>query len=124
MRRSTIFRTTTLTGILFGLACSTHAQPTNKPSVTATQVSPPTTVATAGEAHTVSWRVLALINLIRERGAVGRFTDTIIFASAGYFDVHQTTQFFDGLGRPIQTVLQQATLAAIPSDLVSDACRL
>ena len=37
---------------------------------------------------------------------MGRISDTVAFANAGYVDVRQTTLFVDGLGRPIQTVIQ------------------
>ena len=60
-----------------------------------------------------------LVNYVRERDAMGRITDTAIYASAGYGDVKQTTQYLDGLGRPLQTVQQQITPGNNPADIVA-----
>ena len=52
---------------------------------------------------------------------MGRITDTVAFASAGYGDVKQTTQYVDGLGRPLQNVQQQITPGNNPADMVMPA---
>ncbi|HXB07433.1 MAG TPA: DUF6443 domain-containing protein, partial [Puia sp.] len=63
--------------------------------------------------------MIPLVNYVRERDAMGRITDTVVFASAGYVDVKETTHFFDGLGRPLQTVQRQATPGNSPVDIVT-----
>ena len=95
-----------------------NAQVSNKPG-SQTQAPAPS----LGVAGTPSGYVLGgqtpLVNFIRERDAMGRITDTIYFASAGYVDVKQTTGFFDGLGRPFQTVVRQLTPGNSPQDMVT-----
>lgn len=59
------------------------------------------------------------INYVRTREAVGRYTSESAFDVADYTGVKQTTQYVDGLGRPIQSVNRQATPGATPKDLVS-----
>lgn len=46
-----------------------------------------------------------LINYVRTREAVAPITDPGTFNSAGYSQVKQATQYLDGLGRPLQTVI-------------------
>jgi RHS repeat-associated protein len=95
-----------------------HAQVSNKPG-SATQVPAPTgVVATAPGSYLIAGQS-PIINFIKERDAMGRITDTVVFANAGYVDVRQTTLFVDGLGRPVQTVVQQTTPGNSPSDLVT-----
>ncbi|MBW0177581.1 DUF6443 domain-containing protein [Sediminibacterium sp.] len=64
-----------------------------------------------------------LVNYVRTREAVAPITDPGTFNSAGYTQVKQATQFLDGLGRPLQTVMKQASpmLKDIVSPLVYDA---
>jgi RHS repeat-associated protein len=59
------------------------------------------------------------INYIRTRDFTkpGITDTTTANAQTGIYDVHQVTQYFDGLGRPIETVAMQATPAQ--HDLVS-----
>ncbi len=100
------------------LAITGLAQVSNKPG-TATQVPGPTgTVASTPGSYIRSGQS-PLVNFVRERDAMGRITDTIVYANAGYVDVKQTTSYFDGLGRPLQKVQQQITPGNSPSDLVS-----
>ena len=100
------------------LAITGLAQPSNKPG-TATQVPGPTgTVATTPTGYIVAGQS-PLVNYVRERDAMGRITDTLVFASAGYVDVKQTTKFVDGLGRPFQAVQQQITPGNNPVDIVT-----
>jgi hypothetical protein len=100
------------------LAITGLAQPSNKPG-TATQVSAPTGTVAPTPAGYITGGKSPLVNYVRERDAMGRITDTLVFASAGYVDVKQTTQFVDGLGRPLQTVQRQLTPSNIPVDVVT-----
>ena len=93
-------------------------QVSNKPG-SATQVPAPGGTVAPAPASYITNGQSSLINYVRERDAMGRITDTIVFANAGYVDVRQTTQFVDGLGRPLQTVVQQATPGNSPADLVT-----
>ena len=98
------------------LAITGYAQ-SNKPT-TATQVPGASTVAPVPAGYNAGGQI-PLVNYVRERDAMGRITDTIVFASAGYVDVKQTTQYVDGLGRPLQTVQQQITPGSNPADMVT-----
>ncbi|HEY4060850.1 MAG TPA: DUF6443 domain-containing protein, partial [Puia sp.] len=90
----------------------------NKP-VTTTQVpAPDSTVAATPSGYTVGG-VSPLVNYVRERDAMGRITDSALFDSAGYVDVKETTHYFDGLGRPLQTVNRQITPGSSPVDMVT-----
>ncbi|HEY4064196.1 MAG TPA: DUF6443 domain-containing protein, partial [Puia sp.] len=90
----------------------------NKPAATTQVPAPDSTVATTPSGYTVSG-VSPLVNYVRERDAMGRIMDTILFASAGYVDVKETTHYFDGLGRPLQTVNRQITPGNSPMDMVT-----
>jgi len=104
--------------LLAGLLSTASAQTPNKPT-SQTQVPGPTTAVAPTPAGYVVGGVTPLINFVRQRDAMGRITDTVSFATAGYVDVRETTQFFDGLGRPLQTVQRQATPGSSPVDLVT-----
>jgi len=91
--------------------------PSNKPN-TQTQVGAAALVAPTPAGYIVGGQS-PLVNFVRERDAMGRITDTIVFASAGYVDVKETSHFFDGLGRPFQTVQRQATPGGSPIDIVT-----
>jgi RHS repeat-associated protein len=95
-----------------------RAQVSNKPG-TVTQVPAPTGTVAPTPAGYIIGGQSPLVNYVRERDAMGRITDTLIFASAGYVDVKQTTQFVDGLGRPLQTVQRQMTPGNTPVDVVT-----
>ncbi|WP_218149828.1 DUF6443 domain-containing protein [Niastella yeongjuensis] len=58
-----------------------------------------------------------LINYIRTREAQGRFLDSAAFQNADYTRVSEMTEYADGLGRPLQTVIRQ--LSPEVKDLVS-----
>ena len=104
--------------LVIAAGASAQSSPSNKPG-TATQVPGPTgTVATTPTGYIVAGQS-PLVNYVRERDAMGRITDTLVFASAGYVDVKKTTQFVDGLGRPLQTVQQQITPGSNPVDMVT-----
>ncbi len=99
------------------VAVNSHAQ-TNAPS-SQTQVPAATvTPATTPSGYIVSGQS-PLINYVRERDGMGRITDTVQFAAAAYGDVKETTHYFDGLGRPLQTVQRQITPGNSPADLVT-----
>ncbi len=49
------------------------------------------------------------VNYIRSREAVAPITDPGVFQAAGIQQVKEQTQYVDGLGRPIQTVIKQAS---------------
>src|SRR6185312_16705799 len=44
---------------------------------------------------------------------------SVQFAAAGYVDVKETMHYFDGLGRPLQTVQRQMTPGGNPADVVT-----
>ncbi len=103
---------------ILGSEVPVHAQLSNKPSG-ATQVPAPTgTVAPTPTGYLINGQS-PLVNYVRERDAMGRITDTIVFGSAGYVDVKETTNYFDGLGRPLQTVQRQITPGDNPVDVVA-----
>lgn len=59
------------------------------------------------------------INYVRTKDAVAPISDEAAFDAAGYQQVKQTTQYLDGLGRPLQTVSKQATTGSSPKDIVA-----
>jgi hypothetical protein len=101
--------------ISLALATTVSGQ-TNKPGAQ-TQVGNATPVTTPSS-YFVNGHS-PLVNYVRERDAMGRIADTVLFASAGYADVKETTQFFDGLGRPLQTIQRQSTPGSSPVDIVT-----
>ncbi|MBN9379112.1 MAG: hypothetical protein J0H74_00015, partial [Chitinophagaceae bacterium] len=109
-----------IAGGIIGVSLPVMAQtpPSNKPT-TATQAPAPTgAVAAVPGSYLVNGQA-PLVNYVRERAGLGRITDTAVFAAAPYTDVKETTQYFDGLGRPQQTVSRQATPGSTPLDLVA-----
>src|SRR5215471_8430413 len=97
-----------LSFILFtGIAQTALSQPqANKPT-TANQVQS----ISSGNVNPVpgAYSSGILLNYIRTREALGPITNESSFASAAYTDVKETTQYFDGLGRPLQSVSRQAS---------------
>src|SRR6185312_5599822 len=94
---------TVLSGLILAGSAIAQSQPSNRPG-TQTQVNGPSLpVATAPGSYIVNGQS-PVINYVRERDGMGRITDTVQFAAAGFGDVQETTHYFDGLGRPIQTV--------------------
>ena len=57
------------------------------------------------------------LNYVRTREAIAPISDTSVFRTADYTQVKETTQYIDGIGRPIQTVMKQASPQA--RDMVS-----
>src|SRR4051812_43282402 len=91
---------------------------TNKPSsLTQVPASANSAVTTPGAYNAAGQS--PLINYVRQRDAMGRITDAIVFDNAGYIEVKQTTSYLDGLGRPLQTVQRQMTSGNSPQDIVT-----
>ncbi len=59
------------------------------------------------------------LNNTRVRQAVAPITDEAVFDAAGYQLVKEQTQYFDGLGRPLQIVFKQASPGTSPQDIVT-----
>ncbi|MFX8891412.1 DUF6443 domain-containing protein, partial [Acinetobacter baumannii] len=74
----------------------------NKPNAAGT---PGATLVTAPGSYTSGIKV----NYVRTREAVAPITDAGTFSAAGYTQVKEATQYMDGLGRPLQTVVKQAS---------------
>ncbi len=89
------------------------AQPSNKPT-SATQVSSASAVSVPP-----SYSSGAVINYIRTKEAIGPITNIDTFNSRNYTAVKEVTQYFDGLGRIIQTVARQATPGSTPKDIIT-----
>jgi len=108
-----------LSGLILAGSAAAQSQPSNKPG-SQTQVSGinSSQVATAPGSYIVNGQS-PVINYVRERDAMGRITDTVQFTAAGYNDVQETTHYFDGLGRPLQTVQRQHSPGNNPVDLVA-----
>ena len=49
------------------------------------------------------------VNFVRTREAIAPIADISSFNTAGYTQVKEATQYMDGLGRPLQTVVKQAS---------------
>ncbi len=89
---------------MVALSIVTVAQPqANKPN-TQTQVPGPTqTVNTVQAAYSSGIK----INFVRIREAIKPITDTTNFNAATYLDVKEITEYYDGLGRPVEEVNRQ-----------------
>jgi RHS repeat-associated protein len=59
------------------------------------------------------------LSYVKVREALKALTNEAAFNSAGYQDVKEATQYLDGLGRPLQSVVRQASPGTTPTDLVS-----
>lgn len=59
------------------------------------------------------------VNYVRTRDAMSEITNEGSFNSAGYQSVKESTQYLDGLGRPVQTVVKQFSGGTSPQDIVS-----
>ncbi|MFL5789729.1 MAG: DUF6443 domain-containing protein, partial [Flavisolibacter sp.] len=57
------------------------------------------------------------LSFVRTWVPMGKFTDPNLVLSATYLDVQQSTNYFDGLGRPLQSVQRQ--VSPIGNDMVS-----
>ncbi|MES1160757.1 MAG: DUF6443 domain-containing protein [Bacteroidota bacterium] len=119
MKRSYLYRLGIIS-CLAGASLVSMAQtaPSNKPSAVTQVPAPSGTVATTPSGYT-SGGVSPQVNWIKVRDAMGRITDTTTFATAAYGDVKETAQYFDGLGRPLQTVVRQMTPGNQPLDVIT-----
>ena len=118
MQYPTIYKLLPALLLAQALAISGLAQVSNKPG-TVTQVPGPTGTVAPTPAGYIQNGQSPLVNFVRERDAMGRIIDTIVYANAGYVDVKQSTSYFDGLGRPLQTVQRQITPGSNPADIVT-----
>ena len=109
-----------ITSWLAGLSILALAQtaPSNKPA-TVTQVPAATLPVAPTPFGYTTGGVSPKVNWVKVRDAMGRITDTVTFAAAAYGDVKETAQYFDGLGRPLQTVVRQITPGSQPLDMVT-----
>src|SRR5258708_1696757 len=119
MPHKAIHKISLVTGLILALLpAGIRAQLSNKPVATVQVPAPTGTVAPTPAGYIVGGQT-PLVNFVRERAGMGRITDTVVFAAAGYVDVKETTHFFDGLGRPLQTVNRQLTPGDNPNDVVT-----
>lgn len=100
--------------LLCGL-CVNHiaAQTSIKPNSQITSPAPTVNVLTKPTAYNSGIKV----NYVQTKEAIAPFTTEAAFNAAGYEQVKQATQYLDGLGRPIQTVVKQASTTGL--DIVS-----
>src|SRR5687768_7938872 len=95
--------------ILTVLSNTMQAQQQNQP---ATSNPPAPTIRSTPGVYTSP-----TINYVRTWTANAPITDPGLLITSGYKDVKQTTEYADGLGRPLQTVNRQSTPQA--KDIVS-----
>lgn len=108
-----------ISGMLCGLMA--QAQPSANKPASATQ-----TPAATGQVATVpgNYSVGTPVSYVRTLEAQGGYTTVAAFdaaaaGSTGYQHVRQATQYVDGLGRPLQTVVRQVSTGTTPKDLVT-----
>lgn len=99
-----------MTALLLVATIATHAQ-TNVPN--SSSVRPAATAVTMPGAYGSSIPV----NYLRTREAVAPISNLSLFNAAGHTQVKEATQYIDGLGRPLQTVIKQAS--PLLKDMVS-----
>lgn len=98
------------TAPLFGL---TQA-PANKPNASISAANPVSPAPNLPDPYTGNLR----LNKITVRSALGPFVLENDFLGQTYLHVQETNQYYDGLGRPLQTVIRQSTSETEPKDLV------
>ncbi len=110
MDRQNIVKGIAITALSILLSATLNAQaPSNKPNG-----------SSAGSVSTYTpagYNPLARINYVRTWEALGPITDPGALVGAGKEYVRQTTQYVDGLGRPLQGVVRQ--VSPMGKDLVS-----
>lgn len=109
MPRATALYPVVFAVIITVLMSSAKAQQQNRPATAGASTPSVSTVPVIGGGVNV--------NYIRSWDAMSPITDPAALVGAGYQDVKQTTQYIDGLGRPLQTVSRQITPLA--KDLVA-----
>jgi uncharacterized protein DUF6443 len=83
-------------------ASGLFAQTPNKPNASLPQ---PTTTVPVQQNHSTT----PSINYVRSWDAKGKHTSPASLIAAGYTDATESTQYIDGLGRPLQQVARQAS---------------
>jgi hypothetical protein len=92
----------------------------NKPTSTVTQTPAPVgavTIAPIPAAYPAGTQE----NYVRTCEALGAYQDPSTFSTQAYTEIKQSTDYYDGLGRPIQTVVKQITPGSSPTDMVMPA---
>ncbi|MBX2924077.1 MAG: hypothetical protein KF746_17895 [Chitinophagaceae bacterium] len=69
----------------------------------------------------VNYTTTTKVNLVRTWDAKAPEQNANTLITRPLRDVQQTTQYFDGLGRPLQTVIKQGSLVTNPADPLSSA---
>ena len=91
-------------GVLINYTGIALGQLSNKPSTSVVQTPAPTgTVATRPGDYSGT----VPLNYVRTWDAAGPYQNSTDLINAGYQHAKQTTQYVDGLGRPLQTVVKQ-----------------
>ncbi len=91
--------------------------PVITPNGTSTVPLPTGTILTKPTAYNADPAQTVIVSYLRTKEAISPFTTEAAFNAATYEQVKQTTQYLDGLGRPIQTVARKASPLA--RDMVS-----
>jgi RHS repeat-associated protein len=91
-----------LLSLLSILVCQIGIAQTNAPNGSTRPTATPVTTPSAYSSGIP-------VNYVRIREALAPISSSAVFDTANYLRVRQTTQYFDGLGRPIQTVVKQAS---------------
>jgi RHS repeat-associated protein len=105
------------------LTATLHAQPPSNKPTTATQV--PTLPVGKTPYLPTAYPAGIKVNYVRTWEAMGEYNTEAAFDAAassatdGYKHIKETTQYIDGLGRPIQTVSRQITPGNNPKDMVA-----
>lgn len=112
-----------LLGLLILLAVSSAVLAQPEPVIPSNK---PQVGITATPAGTVSIKPVSSfysptikVNYVREKSGLTPQADEATFDASGYEKVSQSTQYLDGLGRPLQTVVRQITPGASPKDIVT-----
>lgn len=104
-----------LVNILLTSGMLVSAQPSNKPTASTQSPAATGTLAVRPSDYTTGIKV----NYVRTWEAMGPYQDANTMMAADYQHVKEATQYFDGLGRPLQTVARQASPGTSPKDLVA-----
>jgi hypothetical protein len=67
---------------------------------------------------------LAKLNYVRTKEAMGKYTSETEFNNVsattdGYWNIKEATQYLDGIGRPLQTIVRQAGAGVSPKDIIA-----
>jgi len=100
--------------LLSGLAIS--AQQNNKPAAVTQTPAATGQVASQPPGYNA---VNIVTNYVRTWDALGPYQSPTDLMNAGYQHAKETTQYLDGLGRPLQIVSRQASPGSSPKDLIA-----